>query len=168
MPGIGGPESSDGLRSDDMEQESARRTTRQRLRVTVVLGNGWGIDYQPYFKYCSYGINGFIKDRKIDTDFRRPAEIIAFQDHVEQKLDNNGDMFHVKPGDNINLTQWRPPGPYGNFPEAVQECFRHLGISNTGWLDGHVSEIGETTGENVPWQWYTGVSDESVAASSIW
>ena len=130
--------------------------------------SGWGIDYQQYFKYCSYGINGFIKNRKIDIDFKRPAEIIAFQDHVEQKLDNNGDMFHIKPGDNINLTHWRPPGPYGNFPEAVQECFRHLGISNTCWLDGHVSEIRETTGENVPWRWYTGVSDESVAASSVW
>jgi prepilin-type N-terminal cleavage/methylation domain-containing protein/prepilin-type processing-associated H-X9-DG protein len=125
---------------------------------------GWGVAYQEYFKYCSYGINGYItwnstKQQyiKIDQDFRRPDEVIAFQDHIEQKLDDNGDMFYIPNGKSINLTQWRNGGTNGDFPEAVQECFRHAGVSNTCWLDGHVTGIEETTGEDVPAYWYTGV-----------
>jgi prepilin-type processing-associated H-X9-DG protein len=51
-------------------------------------------------------------------------------------------------------------GTLGDFPEAVQECFRHMGWSNTCWLDGHVSGIKETTGEDVPRYWYTGVRED--------
>ena len=120
---------------------------------------GWGISYQQYFKYCSYGLNGYISDKKIDQIFKKHDDLIAFQDHIEQKLDDNGDMFYIQPGASINLTQWRNGGTLGNFPEAVQECFRHMGVSNTCWLDGHVSGIRETTGEDVPAYWYTGVRD---------
>jgi prepilin-type N-terminal cleavage/methylation domain-containing protein/prepilin-type processing-associated H-X9-DG protein len=130
---------------------------------------GWGLAYQQYFQYCSYGINGYItwhsiqrmddveRNVKIDQDFKHHDEVIAFQDHVEQKLDDNGDMFYLRRGDEINLTQWRNGGTLGKFPEAVQECFRHAGLSNTCWLDGHVGGIKETTGEDVPGYWYTGV-----------
>ena len=125
--------------------------------------NGWGKAYQDYFRYCSYGINGYItwnsaesRNIRIDHDFSRHDEIIAFQDHIEQKLDDNGDMFYIKPGASINLPQWRNGGTLGDFPEAVQECFRHMGQSMTCWLDGHVSGIKETTGEDVPGYWYTG------------
>ncbi|MHC4230164.1 MAG: hypothetical protein ACYSW0_22230 [Planctomycetota bacterium] len=65
-------------------------------------------------------------------------------------------MFCIGPSVNINLTQWRNGGTLGDFPEAVQECFRHRGASITVWLDGHVTEIEETTGEDVPTRWYTG------------
>ena len=129
--------------------------------------NGWGMAYQDYFWYCSYGINGYItwngtenRNVKVDHDFVKPDEVIAFQDHIEQKLDDNGDMFHIKPGSSINLTQWRNGGTLGDFPEGVQECFRHTGASMTCWLDGHVSGIEETTGEDVPRYWYTGVRGE--------
>lgn len=124
---------------------------------------GWGIAYQQYFRYCSYGINGYItwnsekqQNVKVDNDFKKQDEVIAFQDHIEQKLDDNGDMFYIPSGKSINLTQWRNGGTLGNFPEAVEECFRHMGVSNTCWLDGHVSGIKETTGEDVPQYWYTG------------
>jgi len=123
--------------------------------------NGWGLAYQQYFKYCSYGLNGYITNKKIDHEFKKHDEVIAFQDHVEQLLDDNGDLFCIRPGDGINLTQWRNGGTLGNFPEAVQECFRHMGWSNTCWLDGHVSGIKETTGEDIPRYWYTGVRDGS-------
>jgi prepilin-type processing-associated H-X9-DG protein len=83
--------------------------------------------------------------------------MIAFQDHVEQLIDDNGDTFHIPAGERINLTQWRLGFRELEFPFAVQECFRHLGWSNTCWLDGHVSGIKETTGEDVPAYWYTGV-----------
>ena len=119
-------------------------------------GSPWGLPAQQYFAYCSYGLNGYITDKKIDFEFKRHSEVIAFQDHIEQKLDDNGDMFHIRPGNSINLPQWRNGGTLGNFPEAIQECFRHRGVSMTVWLDGHVTEIEETTGEDILRKWYIG------------
>jgi prepilin-type N-terminal cleavage/methylation domain-containing protein/prepilin-type processing-associated H-X9-DG protein len=136
---------------------------------------GWGVAYQRYFRYCSYGINGYItwnseenRNVMIDRDFKKHDEVIAFQDHIEQKLDGiNSDMFCIGPSVRINLRQWRPASQGGegfvdiNWPgyDTVGECFRHEGLSNTCWLDGHVSSIKETTGEDVPVYWYTGVRD---------
>ena len=140
---------------------------------------GWGIMYQPYFKYCSYGINGYVASReengkmhwvKIDHEFKKHDEVIVFQDHIEQKLDGiSSDMFCIGPGVRINLHQWRSAreGGAGTLADTywagfdtVGECFRHLGVSNTCWLDGHVSGIKKTTGENVPAYWYTGVRQQ--------
>jgi prepilin-type N-terminal cleavage/methylation domain-containing protein/prepilin-type processing-associated H-X9-DG protein len=122
-------------------------------------GAPWGRPSQKYFQYCSYGLNNYITDKKIDLVLKRHSEVIAFQDHIEQRLDGiSSDMFCIGPGANINLTQWRNGGTNGDFPEAVQECFRHRGASITVWLDGHVTEIDETTGEDVPTRWYTGES----------
>jgi len=121
--------------------------------------NGWGLPFQQYFKYCSYGLNFYIKNKKIDHVFKKHDEVIAFQDHVEQLVDDNGDTFYIRPGERINLTQWRLGWRQTEFPFAVDECFRHLGWSNTCWLDGHVSGIKETTGEDVPAYWYTGKRD---------
>ncbi len=112
---------------------------------------------QEHFKYCSYGINTYITNKNIRAEFKRHSEVIAFQDHIEQKLDDNGDMFHIPPGDSINLTQWRLGWRRTEFPQAVQECFRHRSTSMTVWLDGHVTEIKETTGEDIPAKWYTGI-----------
>jgi len=137
-------------------------------RVDYWPENGWDESMLLHFKYCSYGLNGFVQDRKIETEFKWTSEVIVFQDHIEQRLDNNGDMFHIKPGASINLTQWRNGGTNGMFPEGVQECFRHRRVSVTAWLDGHATDIEETTGQDVPWKWYTGVSDERIAAMTVW
>ena len=133
-------------------------------------GPPWGIQSQQYFKYCSYGLNSYITDKKIDNEFKHHSEVIAYQDHIEQLLDDNGDMFHIRPGDRINLPQWRPSSQGGNgfvdsnwsgeqWHDTVQECFRHRSTSMTVWLDGHVTEIKESTGEDVPSKWYTGQSN---------
>ena len=154
-------------------------------RVDYWPENGHTEEYLEYYKYCSYGINGFVttmreirgtsqrRNTNIYHDFKKPAEVIVFQDHIEQRLDNNGDMFHIRPGESINLPQWRNGGTQGKFPYAVQECFRHRHASITAWLDGHASEIEETTGEDVPWKWYTGVTGtgalaQQLASSSVW
>jgi prepilin-type N-terminal cleavage/methylation domain-containing protein/prepilin-type processing-associated H-X9-DG protein len=120
---------------------------------------GWGASYQTFFKYCGYGLNGYIANAKIDHDFKRPHEVIVFQDHIEQKLEVGSDSFTISSGADINLTQWRNGGTQGDFPDAVDECFRHSGKSVTAWLDGHVSQIRKTTGEDVPRRWYTGLNN---------
>jgi prepilin-type N-terminal cleavage/methylation domain-containing protein/prepilin-type processing-associated H-X9-DG protein len=133
-------------------------------------GASWGRNAQHYFAYCSYGLNGYITNKNIDTspEFRRQSEVIAFQDHIEQKMDSiSSDMFCIGPGQRINLPQWRPSSQGGSgfadsnwsgdqWHDTVKECFRHRGVSMTVWLDGHVTEIKETTGEDIPSRWYTG------------
>jgi prepilin-type processing-associated H-X9-DG protein len=156
----------------------------------------WGIAYYPYapnmdlfhcpssryqlqtwdsmteaelYRWAHFGLNGFAANRKISR-IKVPAEMIVLQDHFEQKLDNNGDMLHIRPGDTCNLPQWRH---HAKFPDALLEIFRHgrtsstieaqspwdpqgTGFSNTLWLDGHVSPLQQTRGADVPARWYTG------------
>jgi len=101
----------------------------------------------------TYGLNGFVSGRPLEN-FVRPGSTIVFHDAFEHKLDNNGDMLHIREGDSINLPQWRF---HPQFSEtSVREYFRHLASSNIMWYDGHVSELKETTGENAFEEWYTG------------
>lgn len=141
-------------------------------------------EVKDYFKYCGYGLNGYTNSYRSggayvwvkSSEFKRPSEIIFAQDHIEQKMDGeNRDMFCIGPGDTINLTQWRnlqaqamagsiSSADPSAFYNVVQKCFRHYrisisagkGYSNTLWLDGHVSPIRQTDGEDVPVRWYTG------------
>lgn len=127
------------------------------------------------FRYSDYGLNGYTcwrnpqneyqmiyspddGHRRFD-DFSRPSDTIAFHDHWEPMLDDNGDMYYINPTrDDENLKQWRDflrqdPQRYG---ESVNECWRHDDSSNIMWLDGHVSNLKRTTGEDVEYVWYTG------------
>jgi prepilin-type N-terminal cleavage/methylation domain-containing protein/prepilin-type processing-associated H-X9-DG protein len=141
-------------------------------RVDDWPDDGWGQKYQEYFRYCSYGISCYVASRdtnsdgvtdywvKVDREFKKHDEVIVFQDHIEQRLDGaDSDMFCIGSG-SINLSQWRPGSPlretYWPGFDTVGECFRHKGTSMTCWLDGHVSGIKESTGEDVPRRWYTG------------
>lgn len=126
-------------------------------------------DNVEVYYWAHYGLNGFVANRKTSR-IKNPAEMIVLQDHFEQKLDNNGDMLHIKGEDSWNLTQWRHRSDY---PDALLEIFRHsrtantmsktapwdpkgTGVTNTLWLDGHVSPIKQTRGKDVPARWYTG------------
>ncbi len=142
----------------------------------------WDESTQDQYQWCHFGLNGFAASR-VTTRIKQPGQFIILQDHIEQKLDNNGDMFHIPPGQNVNLQMWRTSWR-SDYPEAVAECFRHsrtaygdtestfpydtpgTGVSNSLWLDGHVSPIKETTGENVPVRWYTG--GEGDGAQEVW
>lgn len=145
------------------------------VRVDDWPENGWGISFQKYFQFCSYGLNGIIANShndaertsayqagmRLDSDFDRPATTIAFQDHIEQRLEvpvgaTDSDCFCITPSQGTNLTQWRLGFRRTEFPNAVNECFRHLDRSNTAWLDGHISDIRKTSGRDVPATWYTG------------
>ena len=128
-----------------------------------------GSDGIELYHWAHFGLNGFAANRKT-SQIKSPAEMIVLQDHFEQKLDNNGDMLHIKAEDSWNLPQWRH---HSKYPDALLEIFRHsrtantieetapwspegTGVTNTLWLDGHVSPIKQTTGSDVPPRWYTG------------
>lgn len=138
-------------------------------------------EVKDYFKYCAFGLNGYTNSWGSSivkaTHFKRPSEVIFAQDHIEQKMDStNSDMFCIGPSVSINLTQWRgfesqarsgslSTNDRGAYFDVVQKCFRHSrrsissgsGNSNTLWLDGHVTTIVQTDGEDVPVKWYTGI-----------
>jgi prepilin-type N-terminal cleavage/methylation domain-containing protein/prepilin-type processing-associated H-X9-DG protein len=102
---------------------------------------------------------------KKTTSIRRQYETILSHDHVEPRVEQDEvDMFHNNdtPGA-MNLTHYRQGGARSKFYRGI---FRHNvknndpfstgGTANILWLDGHVSPLEETTGDNVPKRWYSG------------
>ena len=122
------------------------------------------------FQMAHYGINGYYKysGRKMSS-FRRASEMIYAQDHMEHRLDNNGDTLMIFPGQNTNLVQWRPGyGQLGDVAayaatDPIKEVYRHSDKCNTIWLDGHVDSIEESDGSDVKVSWYVG-GDKQAAA----
>ena len=119
-----------------------------------------------------FGLNRHFEDRKVNT-IRTPARFIVTQDHVEPHPESD-DLFYIYSG-TYNLHAYRD----GFRNEYYWAIFRHSkkspsldapgdpvrranilanpnGQSNTLWLDGSVSGMDETTGENVNEHWYTG------------
>jgi len=101
---------------------------------------------------------------KITTDVKNHAEFIVAHDHVEPKVEQGSrDMFYNDGPGTMNLTHYRAGGSRERFYRGI---FRHNirksapyetgGRANILWLDGHVSVIEETTGDDVPQKWYTG------------
>ncbi len=113
----------------------------------------------------TYGLNGFLSGRQKNSRVlmtRRASERILALDHLEHFLENNGDMLHIRKGDRINLPQWRQE--YTNlsyntpdwYPDPLGQIYRHARRCNLLWLDGHVSNIRESTGEDVQPYWFCG------------
>jgi prepilin-type processing-associated H-X9-DG protein/prepilin-type N-terminal cleavage/methylation domain-containing protein len=106
----------------------------------------------------SYGLNSFVIGKKKLSKVRPAAEVVFAQDHVEHKLDGGGDML-AKFGDPVNLAQWRIEynNAYWVFPDAIPEIFRHKGVCNILWMDGHVSSIPRGSNDGLlPDRAYTG------------
>jgi len=114
-------------------------------------------------QHAAMGLSGYA--RGLDTTQIRPhSEFIIGHDHVEPRFEQDArDMFFNKgPGTN-NLTDYRQGGHRSKHYRGVfrhniraHEPYRTGGRANVLWLDGHVSSIEETTGDNVPKRWYTG------------
>lgn len=138
-----------------------------------------GIDDKA-FEYSDYGLNGYIawekpevanetlhssgEGRRKVTDFRRTGTTIVLHDHPECILDDNGDMYYInsyyvnRGYGEVNLVQYREFEKNNPtwYKGSLHEAWRHAGSSNVLWLDGHVSVLQETTGEDVLYYWYTG------------
>ncbi len=113
----------------------------------------------------TYALNGFLSGRKetrrINTT-RRASERILALDHIEHFLENNGDMLHIRQGDRINIPQWRQEttdlayNTADHYPDPLGQIYRHVRRCNLLWLDGHISDITESTGEDVQSYWFCG------------
>lgn len=113
---------------------------------------------------AGYGLSIYTSNRSA-VEIRKPSEFIFCHDHVEPRFDDGvRDMFHNEDGQNSpNLQHYRQGGGRsgyyrGIFRHAVKlsDEFKTGGYANVLWLDGHVSRIQETLGDDVPERWYTG------------
>ena len=112
---------------------------------------------------AAFGLNGFISGENINN-LKNHSQIIIAHDHAEPKMEQGSrDMFFNDGPDTKNLTDYREGGIRADFYRGI---FRHNirisadyetgGRANILRLDGHVDSLDETTGDNVPEEWYTG------------
>ena len=114
-------------------------------------------------KTAAQGLSGYARGRKT-TEIKPHSEFIICQDHAEPRFEQDTrDMLFNSGRGTLNITDYRKGGHRQDFYRDVfrhniriQEDFRTGGRLNVLWLDGHVSSIEETTGDNIPKRWYTG------------
>jgi len=117
-------------------------------------------------QHAAFGLNHHSKARGLNTEkVRHQAEFLFCSDHAEPRPEGStDDSFHnndVKGA--MNLTSYRQGG---SRAFSYRQIFRHNirypdpyktgGRANILWLDGHVSALEETTGDDVRLRWYTG------------
>ena len=114
---------------------------------------------------AAFALNFHPDARGKKTSDLRPSEFIFCHDHMEPRVEQDErDMFHNNdiPGA-MNLTHYRQGG---NRSDQYRDIFRHSirlnepfrtgGKANILWLDGRVTTLEETTGDDVRKRWYTG------------
>ena len=123
-------------------------------------------DPSEAIQHAAFGLNHHERARGRDTETIRPhSEFIVCTDHAEPRPEcGTSDGFHNNdvPGA-MNLTSYRRGG--SRF-FSYRQIFRHNirfsdddktgGRANILWLDGHVTHLEETTGDDVRKRWYTG------------
>ncbi len=123
-------------------------------------------DPAAVIQHAAYGLNHHSKARGRNTNtIYRLSEFLYCSDHAEPRPDGGtDDCFHNNdtPGA-MNLTAYRQGG---NRSYTYRQIFRHNmrysdpyktgGRANVLWLDGHVTPLEETTGDDVQLRWYTG------------
>ncbi len=116
---------------------------------------------------AAFGLNANVSGRKI-TDIRNHSQFIICHDHVEPKMEQGSDdMFYNDGPGTMNLKHYRQGGPRAKFYRGIfrhnirsGEDFETGGRANILWLDGHVTSLEETTGDNVHKRWYTDTEED--------
>ena len=119
---------------------------------------------------AAFGLNSHPRARHRNTnDIYRHDEFIFCTDHAEPRPEcGTSDGFHNndRPGA-MNLTSYRRGGSrFFSYRQIFRHNIRYADDDRTGgranilWLDGHVTHLQETTGDDVPSRWYTGDKPE--------
>ena len=109
---------------------------------------------------AAYSMNGWLTKENVSA-IPRHSEVIVSHDHMEPRIENGNDML-CPDSSGINLTHYRQGGGRSNWYRGI---FRHSvrnhgddfetgGELNCLWLDGHVTTIKETTGEEILKRYY--------------
>ena len=121
-------------------------------------------------QHAAYGLNHHSRARGRNTnDIYRLSEFLYCSDHAEPRPDGGtSDCFHNNdvPGA-MNLTSYRPGGSrHFSYRQIFRHNVRYPDADKTGgrtnilWLDGHVTPLEETTGDDCLLRWYTGDKPE--------
>ncbi len=121
-------------------------------------------------QHAAFGLNHHSRARGRNTnDIYRLSEFIYCLDHAEPRPDGGtSDCLHNdnRPGA-MNLTGYRRGGNrFRTYRQIFRHNIRYADDDRTGgrthilWLDGHVTGLEETTGDNVPLSWYTGDKED--------
>lgn len=106
---------------------------------------------------AAYSMNGWLTKERTNA-IKRHSEVIVAHDHMEPRIENGNDMLFATNG--VNLAHYRTGGRKdwyrGIFRHAIKnnDPFKTGGKLNCLWLDGHVTSILETNGEEIPKRWY--------------
>jgi prepilin-type N-terminal cleavage/methylation domain-containing protein/prepilin-type processing-associated H-X9-DG protein len=148
---------------------SFQSTTNTRLIYTY-SGNAKNSDSSYLIQHAAFGLNSHPRARHRNTnDIYRHDEFIFCSDHAEPRPEcGTSDGFHNndRPGA-MNLTSYRRGGSrHFSYRQIFRHNIRYADDERTGgranilWLDGHVTALEETTGDDVPSRWYTGDKPE--------
>jgi prepilin-type N-terminal cleavage/methylation domain-containing protein/prepilin-type processing-associated H-X9-DG protein len=104
------------------------------------------------------------KERGTLAQIRHPDSFVVCHDHVEPKVEQGAiDMFHNNGPGTMNLTHYRAGGARARFYRGIfrhnirsNDAFKTDGRANILWMDGHVTTLQETTGDDFPKWWYSG------------
>jgi prepilin-type N-terminal cleavage/methylation domain-containing protein/prepilin-type processing-associated H-X9-DG protein len=108
----------------------------------------------------AYSMNGWLR-RERTAAIPHHAEVIVAHDHMEPRIENGNDML-CPDSSGVNLSHYRQGGGRdawyrGIFRHSVKnhgDDFETGGELNCLWLDGHVTTIRETLGEEIPKRMY--------------
>ncbi len=123
-------------------------------------------DPKEVIKHAAFGLNYHSRMRGRNTNtLYKQDETLFCTDHAEPRPEcGTDDSFHnndVKGA--MNLTQYRQGGSrFFSYRQFFRHNIRYADADRTGgranmlWMDGHVSFLNETTGDDVELRWYTG------------
>jgi len=107
----------------------------------------------------AYSMNGWLA-RERTAAIPHHAQVVVAHDHMEPRIENGNDML-CPDSSGVNLSHYRSGGRTawyrGIFRHSVRnhgDDFETGGNLNCLWLDGHVTTIQETLGEDIPKRYY--------------
>jgi len=117
-------------------------------------------DDEGEVKNAAYSMNGWLTEEN-SAAIPRHSDVIVAHDHMEPRIENGNDML-CPDSSGKNLSHYRQGGGReawyrGIFRHSVRifgDDFATGGKLNCLWLDGHVTTIAETLGEDIPKRYY--------------
>ncbi len=107
---------------------------------------------------AAYSMNGWLTEERTNA-IKRHSEVIVAHDHMEPRIENGNDMLFAN-SSGVNLSHYRTGGRRDWYRGIFRHSIKNNDPQKTGgklnclWLDGHVTTIEETNGEEIPKRYY--------------
>ena len=106
----------------------------------------------------AYSMNGWLTKERSNA-IPRHAEVVVAHDHMEPRIENGNDML-CPDSSGVNLQHYRTGGRRSWYRGIFRHSITNNNDVETGgklnclWLDGHVTVVKETKGEEFPKRYY--------------